>query len=398
MVISPGSPLPGINASLRLTIVLIMAAAGMVLVIACGNAAGLQLARATVRQQELGMRLSLGASRSRLIRQLVTESALLGALAGALALPVTWAMMHLAVTKAAEELPADFTLILDVSPDITVFTYVLAISVLAGVGFGLAPAMASSRSALFSITRGTGASLVRSRLRHGLIAAQVAVSLTLMIAGGLLVRSASLALSMGHGIRRRARYRSERSISRGARLRRSQGDARARHSQPSHGIAWRDGADHQRAAPDDEGGRRAAVSLNGEHPSAHNTRATLYYTWVQPNYFETLGIPLSGGQGFRAQAGQPDHTVILSESARPAALARDRIRSATACVSGPTGNSTTKANCFPTARRGRSSAWPATPEASRWTAATLNRSTCRYRRTGSRITRFSCGPTSIRRW
>ena len=47
-------------------------------------------------------------------------------------------------------------------------------------------------------------------------------------------------------------------------------------------------------APDDEGGRRAAVSLNGDHPSAHNTRATLYYTWVQPNYFETLGIPLSG--------------------------------------------------------------------------------------------------------
>ena len=72
----------------RLTIVLIMAAAGMVLVIACANASGLQLARATARQHELGMRLSLGASRSRLIRQLVTESALLGVLAGSLALPV----------------------------------------------------------------------------------------------------------------------------------------------------------------------------------------------------------------------------------------------------------------------------------------------------------------------
>ena len=198
-VISPGSPLPGINASLRLTIVLIMAAAGMVLVIACANAAGLQLARGTARQQELGMRLSLGASRSRLVRQLVTESALLGVLAGALALPVTWTMLRLAVTKAAEAAASRVHTRLERDPDLAVFAYVLAISVLAGVLFGLVPAMASSRSALFSITRATGTSLVRSRLRHGLIAAQVAVSLTLMIAGGLLVRSASQALKMDTG-------------------------------------------------------------------------------------------------------------------------------------------------------------------------------------------------------
>ena len=79
---------------------LIMAAAGLVLVIACANAAGLQLARAPARQQELGMRLALGASGSRLIRQLMTESALIGALAGCIALPVTWALLHVAVTKA----------------------------------------------------------------------------------------------------------------------------------------------------------------------------------------------------------------------------------------------------------------------------------------------------------
>jgi putative ABC transport system permease protein len=120
-VISPGSPLPGIDGRLRMTIVLIMAAAGLVLVIACANAAGLQLARGAARQQELGMRLALGASGSRLVRQLMIESALVGALAGSLALPVTWAMLRVAVTKLAEQLPVEVTLILDVSPDISVF-------------------------------------------------------------------------------------------------------------------------------------------------------------------------------------------------------------------------------------------------------------------------------------
>lgn len=314
-VISPGSPLPGIPDNLRLTIVLIMAAAGMVLAIACANAAGLQLARGTARQQELGMRLSLGASRSRLIRQLVTESALLGVLAGALALPVTWAILHLAVTRAAEELPGEFTFVSNINPDLAVFAYVLVISVLAGVLFGLIPAIASSRSALFSITRTTGTSLVRSRLRHGLIAAQVAVSVTLMIAGALLVRSATQALRMETGydvehlVEVSLQFPEQRTYTpdyKAALVR----DIRSR-------LAALPGVTAITSArsPTDPGGKRAAVSLNGEPPSPRNMRATLFYTWVQPNYFETLGVPISRGRGFRTQAGQSVRAVILSESA-----------------------------------------------------------------------------------
>jgi predicted permease len=314
-VISPGSPLPGIPDNLRLTIVLIMAAAGMVLAIACANAAGLQLARGTARQQELGMRLSLGASGSRLVRQLTTESALVGALAGSVALPVTWAMLRVTVTELAEQLPTEYTLVLDVSPDLSVFAYVLAISMLAGILFGLVPALASSRAALFSSTRGTGTSLARGRLRHVLIAAQVAVSLTLMIASGLLVRSASQALNMETG------YDAERVVSvslqfpetaaytteyKGALLR----DLRSRMT-ALPGVS----AVTSARAPNDNGGRRAAVSLNRDAPSPANMRATLYYTWVQPNYFDTLGIPLSRGQGFRHSVAQADHDAILSESA-----------------------------------------------------------------------------------
>ena len=114
----------------------------------------------------------------------------------------------MAVTKLAEQLlPPEVTLILDVSPDISVFAYVLAVSMLAGLLFGLRAGAREFPRRVFSVTRGTGTSLARGRLRHGLIAAQVAVSLTLMIAGGLLVRSASQALNMETG------YDAERVVS-----------------------------------------------------------------------------------------------------------------------------------------------------------------------------------------
>lgn len=312
-VISPGSPLPTTkNPVLQLTILLIMVAVGMVLVIACANAASLQLARATTRQQELGMRLSLGASQSRLVRQLLTESALMGLMAGGLALPLTWALMHIAVTRAADALPVDFgTLVLNVRPDLGIFSYVLAISMTAGILFGLAPAIDSSRSALFALIRGAGTSSSRGRLRQVLIAAQVAVSLALMIAGGLLVRSANQALNMDTG------YRADRVID--LRVQFPEGssytaehkaslirDLRARLA-ALPGVA----AITSARGPNDHGARRAAVSINGEQPSASNQHATLFYTWVQPNYFDTLGIPTSLGVG----ASQPEHTAIVSESA-----------------------------------------------------------------------------------
>jgi predicted permease len=316
-LISPGSPLPGtLNAGLRLTIALIMVGVAMVLMTACANAASLQLARATTRHQELGMRLSLGASRPRVIRQLLTESALLGVLAGGIALPLTWAVLHLAVTSAAEALPIEFgTLVLNVNPDLEIFAYVLAISVCAGILFGLAPAIESSRSALFSLVRGVGTSLVRSRLRHLLIAAQVAVSLTLMIAGTMLIRSAHQALSMDTG------YNGDQVID--LSLQFPEG---SQYSADHKAVLVRDlrtrlaalpgvAAITSARAPNDSGGRRAAVSLTGEHPSTLNMRAMLSYTWVQANYFQTLGIPLSLGHGFESQAGQPEHSVVLSESA-----------------------------------------------------------------------------------
>ena len=314
-LITPGSPFPGkFPANLILTILLIMLATGMVLVIACANAASLQLARATTRQHELGVRLSLGASRARLIRQLLTESALLGLLAVSIALPLTWALLRVAVTKAAEALPAEYgTLVLNVTPDFSIFAYVLAISVIAGILFGLAPAIESSRSALLSSLRAAGSASIHShRLRNALIAAQVAVSLALMIAGAMLVRSAIHTLNMNTG------YDGAHIVDLSLQF-----PEESKYTADHKAIAVRDlrsrlaalpgvAAITSARAPDDDGGRRAAVSLNGEEPSARNMYAVLYYTWVQANYFQTLGVPLLLGRGFQSDA---EHFAILSESA-----------------------------------------------------------------------------------
>jgi hypothetical protein len=195
------------------------------------------------------------------------------------------------------------------------FAYVLAISVLAGVLFGLAPAVESSRSALFSTVRGAGASPVRSRLRHLLIAAQVAVSLALMIAGGMLVRSAN------HALRTETGYNIDHVIDLSLQF-----PEQSQYTADHKAVLVRDlrtrlaalpgvAAITSARAPNDSGGRRAAVSLNGQHPTARNRQAVLNYTWVQANYFQTLGVPLSSGAGFQSLSGQSEHAVILSESA-----------------------------------------------------------------------------------
>jgi len=315
--LSPGSPLPPkMDAGLRFTILLIMVAAGMVLLIACANAASLQLARATSRRQELGIRLSIGASRARLIRQLLTESALLAVISGSLALPVTSSLLHVAATRAAEFLPIGYaTLVFSVSPDREIFAYVLGISVFAGVLFGIAPALESSRSALLAIVRGAGISSVRSRLRYALVAVQVAISLALLASAGTLVHSAIQTLRLPTG------YEASRVIDLSLQFPEDSKYTASRKMAVVRNVRGRiaelPGVTETTIArgPDEENGRRAWVSLNGEAPSTSNKRATIYYTWVQANYFETLGIPMALGRGLSPQAGEADNAVVISESA-----------------------------------------------------------------------------------
>ena len=320
-IVWPGSPFPlpiKEYGGLKYAILLIMAAVGMVLVIACANVASLQLARAASRQNELSMRLSLGASRARIIRQLLTESALLGLIAGGTALLISWALLQALVVVVANAFPDEIgTFIFHVTPDPGIFAYVFVLSLVAGVLFGLAPALESSSTALSSALKASagGSSLRSRRLRDALIAVQVTVSVVLMIAGSMLIRSSIRALKMDTGYNTKQTVALELQFPEGPRYGAQHklatvSELRARFA-AMPGVAAMTSA----WPPDGKPDRLASVSVNGEKPSPENTRAVLYYSYVQPNYFQTLEIPMLFGRGFQMEAGQPEAAVVLSESA-----------------------------------------------------------------------------------
>jgi predicted permease len=173
----------------------------LVLLIACANVANLLLARAATRQREIGVRLALGASRGRLIRQMLTESVLLstaGALLGLLlSVPATSAL-------ARFQLPIDIPIRFDFSPDHRVLAFTSILAVLTGVMFGLVPAFAGSRNTLGAVVRGGSSGpgdLRRGRLSALLVGLQVTLSLVLLIASGLFLRSLQHASAIDLGFK-----------------------------------------------------------------------------------------------------------------------------------------------------------------------------------------------------
>jgi putative ABC transport system permease protein len=172
----------------RTALWVLFGAVGLVLLIACANFANLLLARGAAREQELVIRQAMGAGRGRLLRQLLTESALLACLGGAAGLLLAWWGVEALVALKPENLPR----LESISLDGRVFGFALAVSLLTGIVFGLAPAWLATRLNVSAALKEGGRGAVsgaRQRLRSALVVAELALALILLVGAGLLIKS-----------------------------------------------------------------------------------------------------------------------------------------------------------------------------------------------------------------
>ncbi|HET9399536.1 MAG TPA: ABC transporter permease [Candidatus Acidoferrales bacterium] len=186
-------------AKLRTTLMMLFAAVGLVLLIACANTVNLLLARNSVREREIALRTALGASRGQLARQLLTESVLLAFLGGALGL----ALAGIALKAVSEFAPANLAIVRQAHLDLRVVEFTLGICFLAGLICGVMPAMDALRRALSDVLKqgSKGSSGGRARLHNALVIAEVAMTLVPLVGAGLLLKSFRNLLEESPGFR-----------------------------------------------------------------------------------------------------------------------------------------------------------------------------------------------------
>ena len=284
-------------------LLVLTALVGLVLLIACANVANLQVARATARQKEVAVRLALGASRSRIVSQLLVESLTLALAGGAVGLALAvW--MDRALLNF---LPAgDSPLTISTVPDWRILAFNLGISLLTGIVFGLAPALQSTRPNLAGTLKDQVGSIAGGTavgLRKTLVAAQVALSLLLLIGAGLFIRSLSNLKGLDPGFRTTNLigfavdppmngYQPERSLDFYRRLRESL-DALPGVESSSLAVMPVLTGDEWDSSMAVEGFQHKAT----EAPDPH-------MQFISPDYFKTMNIPILLGRDFRMTDGR----------------------------------------------------------------------------------------------
>jgi putative ABC transport system permease protein len=299
--------------SVRPKMWLLMGAVGLVLLIACANVANLLLARAEARQKEIAVRTALGAARSRLVRQFLTESVLLSLVGGAFGLLLAvWGVKVLVATN-----PDAIPRAGEIGIDGRVLLFTLLISVLTGVLFGLAPALHSRASVLFAALKEGGqrstAGASRQLLRRTLVVAEVALAATLVLVGGLLIRSFWLLLQVDPGFDPRgvltfqialpdARYPDDRQVI--AFYQRLVDDLKTLPGVQSAAAAWGLPPKRDLLANDTEFEGLA-------EPPAGPPQNVDYWQGVTAEYLDTMKIPVVSGRGFLPTDGAGTPLVVL---------------------------------------------------------------------------------------
>jgi putative ABC transport system permease protein len=301
---------------IRPALLVLFGAVGFVLLIACANVANLLLAKATKRQREITLRAALGAGRSRLIRQFLTESVLLSLFAGGLGILVaTWSLDVLRTLK-----PANIPDVNSIHLDLHVLGFLLAITFSVGIALGLAPAWHASKLRLNeSLKESGGAGLggaTGGNLRNVLVVAEIALSLVLLVGAGLMIRSFAQLLSIDPGYDPKNLLTFQISL------------PNRRYPNSSQVTAFcREALERISACP---GVRSVAMSyslppfgfeidggfyVEGHEPSNHNEAPDTILGLISPGYFQTLKTPLIEGRDFTEQDNnERSRVVIINET------------------------------------------------------------------------------------
>ena len=296
----------------RPALLVLFGAVAFVLLIACANVANLLLAQATKRQKEITLRAALGAGGFRLIRQLLTESLLLSLLAGTVGVVVAaWSLALLRVLK-----PSNIPDVNNIHLDLPVLGFLLGISLLVGIASGLAPAWHASRLHLSEALKEAGGAVAGGTsgggLRSVLVAAEIALSLILLVGAGLMIRSFARLLSVDPG------YDSKNLLTFQISL------PDSRYPKSSQVLAfYREALERIKTCP---GIDSAAISntlppfgtetdggffVEGHEPRDLNQAPDTVYDPISPEYFQTMKTPLIAGRYFTEQDTNSKSVVVI---------------------------------------------------------------------------------------
>ncbi|HEY1341857.1 MAG TPA: ABC transporter permease [Bryobacteraceae bacterium] len=296
---------------IRTVFLVLLGAVGFVLLIACANVANLMLARALARVREVSIRTALGASRWRVIRQLLVESVLVGILGGTVGLCIAvWGvrMFDLAVANVDKPYWIVFRM------DFTVFAYLAAICVFTGILFGLAPAIQLSRVDLNSTLKegGRGSTAARSRYLTGfLVVSEVALSIVLLVGSGLMIRSFLKLYGMANGLH------PERFMTMRLNLPREKypkDDARLRfYDAIEQRIASVPGVESAAITSNlpINGAINWKFELDGDPHVEDDKRPGVSALVVSPGYFQTIGVAVVRGRSFVASDGVSGKEAVI---------------------------------------------------------------------------------------